>query len=570
MVNLTGGATGGYTPYGYTWTLGSTVLSTTQNVSSYTLTKPETLVFNLTVRDASGAISLAQVDVTATAPATLTADATASPQTGVPPLAVQFTLSGAGGWGPYTYSWAFGDGSATSTAPNVTHVYQKVGTYDATFWLNDTHGQTISRQLTIQVTSGVFTVQVATSPSPATEVGVQTTFSATTAGATLPLSCSWNFGDGSSPSTSTSPIYAYSNPSTGSGYDVVVTITDARGNVSTGSLSLAVYSAVTASATITSGGDGEIPLATQFAGSGSNGATPYSYSWDFGDGSAPSTIQNAPHSYTTANTYTVTLTLTDALGVKSTSQVTVHAYPDLSVSFSGGPYDNNQGDVNIQWSFGGSTTGGSGTETSWGWSWGDGNSASGQSASHTYSNPGQYTITLTVVDSANDQAQATKIETLNSDPAGTATASPTTGNAPLTVNFASSISGGTLPYYYYTNVWYISGGQEYTVCSPNSGAFACTLTIPQTYYWAITVTDSSGWQLSLPSGSCNDCVITVGSGATPAVHSAAKPTNEGTTLLSTTLGHDTGQQIGPVTPQLSGWISGRGFAPVGVTNRGSM
>ena len=47
-----------------------------------------------------------------------------------------------------------------------------------------------------------------------------------------------------------------------------------------------------------------------FFGSAEGGVEPYSYSWDFGDGST-STEQNPTHTYNEAGTYTVTLTVTD-------------------------------------------------------------------------------------------------------------------------------------------------------------------------------------------------------------------------------------------------------------------
>ncbi|WP_321506270.1 PKD domain-containing protein [uncultured Methanoregula sp.] len=68
---------------------------------------------------------------------------------------------------------------------------------------------------------------------------------------------------------------------------------------------------------------GTAPLAVQFNDTSSN--TPASWAWDFGDGST-STVQNATHTYTTAGTYTVNLTATNAGGsnlVTKTSYITV-------------------------------------------------------------------------------------------------------------------------------------------------------------------------------------------------------------------------------------------------------
>jgi hypothetical protein len=59
-------------------------------------------------------------------PGALTATCTASPQSGVAPLSVQFTVAPQGGSGTYAYLWAFGDGG-TSAVQNGTHVYGSAG-----------------------------------------------------------------------------------------------------------------------------------------------------------------------------------------------------------------------------------------------------------------------------------------------------------------------------------------------------------------------------------------------------------------------------------------------------------
>jgi len=63
------------------------------------------------------------------------------------------------------------------------------------------------------------------------------------------------------------------------------------------------------SADVTSG---DAPLTVQFTDASTN--TPTSWDWDFGDGSSHSSDQNPTHEYTTAGTYTVTLTATNAAG----------------------------------------------------------------------------------------------------------------------------------------------------------------------------------------------------------------------------------------------------------------
>jgi PKD repeat protein len=73
---------------------------------------------------------------------------------------------------------------------------------------------------------------------------------------------------------------------------------------------------------------GNAPLSVGFTGSASGGTAPYSYSWNFGDGSS-ATTQNPSHTYNSAGTYTATLTVTDSSSPAktATSTVTITASP---------------------------------------------------------------------------------------------------------------------------------------------------------------------------------------------------------------------------------------------------
>jgi glucose/arabinose dehydrogenase/regulation of enolase protein 1 (concanavalin A-like superfamily) len=78
-------------------------------------------------------------EISATGPFPPTAAASATPNAGMPSLAVQF--SSAGSSDPYglslTYSWDFGDGSPVSTDANPSHTYTTNATYTATLTVSD-------------------------------------------------------------------------------------------------------------------------------------------------------------------------------------------------------------------------------------------------------------------------------------------------------------------------------------------------------------------------------------------------------------------------------------------------
>jgi hypothetical protein len=82
--------------------------------------------------------------------------ATATPASGLTPLAV--TFSSAGSLDPegssLTYSWTFGDGS-TSTATNPTHTYQSAGIYFAQLNVSDGVNTTASSNISINVTNAI-------------------------------------------------------------------------------------------------------------------------------------------------------------------------------------------------------------------------------------------------------------------------------------------------------------------------------------------------------------------------------------------------------------------------------
>jgi PKD repeat protein len=221
-VNFSGSASGGTSPYTYSWAFGDGGSSTSQN-PSHTYQSASTYTATLTVKDNATATASKSVTITVTSPTSpLTANASASPTSGQVPLSVSFTGSASGGTSPYTYSWAFGDGG-TSTSQNPSHTYSSSGTFSATLTVKDSASAAASKSVTITVTTAPAQLAAAASGSPTSgEAPLAVSFTGNATGGTAPYTYSWIFGDGGS-STSQNPAHVYASDGS---YTATLTVTD--------------------------------------------------------------------------------------------------------------------------------------------------------------------------------------------------------------------------------------------------------------------------------------------------------------------------------------------------------
>jgi len=131
------------------------------------------------------------------------------------------------------------------------------------------------------------------------------------------------------------------------------------------------------------------------------------YRWQFGDGTA-ATGRLADHTYTSTGTYPVTLTVTDTAGETAsvTRSLTVRNTPPIAhfgVS-AAGPTT-----VGSSVSFDASTSSDpEGAISTYEWDFGDGSTATGPTVSHTFTEPGNATVTLAVTDSGGKSDTVTR------------------------------------------------------------------------------------------------------------------------------------------------------------------
>jgi PKD repeat protein len=137
----------------------------------------------------------------------------------------------------------------------------------------------------------------------------------------------WSFGDGGAASGITA-AHTYSGVGT---YVVKLTVTNDRGLSASTTQSLSVNQPSTPVATIdvspTTIHPGDTVFLSGLQSTAPPGRTIVRYDWMFGDGSAGATGATTTHIYGSANTFTVTLTVTDDSGQKKSATKTITVAP---------------------------------------------------------------------------------------------------------------------------------------------------------------------------------------------------------------------------------------------------
>lgn len=229
------------------------------------------------------------------------------------------------------------------------------------------------------------------------------------------------------------------------------------------------------------------------------GDPPYSYYWTFGDGGT-STEKDPDYTYTTVGTYTAEITVTDDSGTVESDTATVDIdYNDLEADLSG-PSSATEHDT-VTFSVGAS--GGSGNYF-FDLYFGDGESRSmtlwsnPQYEDYVYVEPGQYTVTLNILDLATD-ATATdqyEIEIFNDndyDFQVDLSGPSVDGIVGVPYSFTATVTGSdTKGFYDYFFDFDDGNTQSYTNVGSKTKTATHTYTETGTYYVHVEVTD--GWE----------------------------------------------------------------------------
>lgn len=208
-----------------------------------------------------------------------------------------------------------------------------------------------------------------------------------------------------------------------------------------------------------------------------------SWSWDFGDGTAHSTLKNPSHTYVSTGIFTVTLTIYS--GSISSSHIE-SSYVNVSYAtvcdFIANP---SIGDANLLVNF---TDTSVGTEYSWLWDFGDGTPYSTvQNPTHIYDIADVYNVTLLV----NGIVSRTRQVTVNLN--AIINPVPPSGSPPVTINFYDASYGEPTAW-----LWDFGDGstqettQNVTHTYFNNGVYTVTLTI-----WRGSFTDTTTYDIDV-------------------------------------------------------------------------
>lgn len=480
--------------------------------SEYTYSAPGTYEVALTVVDNEGATDQITTTITVAEPDNQPPRAifTASPPSGVAPLDVNFDAgSSSDSDGSISnYAWDFGDGN-TGAGARLTHTYTDPGAYEVVLTVTDDDGATSE-------TTQIVSVDPAESDPPQAPT-LTASFIASPEEGTAPLlvefdgrlssdpdgqivAYRWNFGN---TALATGPTFGYTYEEPGT-YVATLEVQDNDGNRSTATKEIRVLPPGNAENTLPvaefsflpTGGPAPLEVFFNAERSEDPDGTIVSYHWEFGDGGSglgerPSYVYQQP------GTYSILLTVVDNEG--GTGQIVKEITIDPPIDGNQSPVADftmspSGGVAPLNVTFNGRTSYDvDGRIVAYVWDFGDGTSEAGNPLTNRYTEPGTYTIVLTVRD--NNLDVGTTVKTLvvadpnppaNEAPVAQIDADPISGPAPLTVNFDGS--GSTDADGEIRSYQWVFGQNE----TAEEAATTFTFDREGTYVVLLTVTDEDG------------------------------------------------------------------------------
>jgi hypothetical protein len=326
------------------------------------------------------------------------------------------------------------------------------------------------------------------------EITASTLFSGAFAGGTGPYAQTWGYNGSISMGSGGSLTYAWSHAST---YVITYVVQDSLGKTLSGSITVQVNPTASGLVLATHLAQLDVGTSDNLSLNFSGGLSPFSYSWNFGDGNVKGTSHPwVLHSWASAGPFTVTVTLTDGASIQlqTTAHVTViadplvlnltarfgsslvgaggtlDAYPNGSLSFSGlfaggiGPYQ-------LSWTANGTSIGSQQGSGPW------------FNATHIWTGTGSYQLKFWVTDVEGHSSSASLTVVLRPDLLTQVVLTPTWTalDEGVLENLTVTFLGGLGPYSY---VWDLGDGNTPTTGVPwqthawsVAGAFAVSVVV---------------------------------------------------------------------------------------------
>jgi len=415
---------------------------------------------------------------------------------GALPMSVLFTdtsLNSAGS----AHQWDFGDGSTSTVAGSVQHIYTTAGHFVVQLVITNSTGYASTYTQPIQAAAAPvasFSDTPTTGRAPLTVAFVDSSIN-------TPTSWSWDFGDGNT-SVAQYPTHVYATDGT---FTTTLTVASFAGSSSTTATILvtpAVIAPVTSFTYVPT--TGVTPLTVVFTDTSTN--TPTSWSWDFGDGSTGVGV-NPTHVYTAIGAHVVTLTTTNSAGSNTATSTVTVLIPAVVAQFSEsgitGPSPLTSTFVDQS----------SNSPTSWWWSFGDGGTSTDQNPTHTYTTPGTYLVSLTASNSTGGSTSTADVaNAIVVSPATTVTTPTQTVAKGDSVTFTVTSTAPTLYWTIEPLTGTVSGGEFVNGITGGSVSMVngTGIVVVSTVFDTIPVTNDM-FRLDIRTDSTNGPIVAVSS-----------------------------------------------------------
>ncbi len=245
-----------------------------------------------------------------------------------------------------SWEWDFGD-TATSTVQNPVHVYAGAGTFPVTLKVTDNEGGFDSVTINANPVNIVgptadFTQVIVAGPDEMTYQFTDTSIP----GSAAINAWNWDFNEVLGFSSLQNPQFTFLNAGI---HNMSLEVTDANLLTDTKNLALNVGNPPTANWSQVATGLSVVFTDLSTPGNDNIQNPIVTWAWDFGDTNT-SSVQNPTHVYASANTYSVSLTVTDSLGRQDTlaNNVTVSSASVAgSVIYAGAGYNTVKPDFDL-------------------------------------------------------------------------------------------------------------------------------------------------------------------------------------------------------------------------------